>query len=249
MIFGIENIVLAVFFTGIITAFLPCTFPIILAFIGLLSTNSPKQNLRRFYISRTLIFFSAFAIVYAILGSIAGFFGQFSNTTLFITGDLRAIIIWIGGVFFILFGLLLLRVIPLPKAMRGIKTFTLPKWARTDSNISSFLLGAIFAFAWSPCISPVLGGVLLLATTSETVLNGAMLLLIFAFGIAVPFLILSYFYSSLLGFFKNKIEIITKTASIIGGLTFIFLGVLFLMDNIGYLTVISELSSIYSLLL
>ena len=141
----------------------------------------------------TVSFFLGFALTYAFFGSIAGLFGSFSEEVLFFNSAR----LWIQkaqGVVFLLIGFVMLRAIPLPKFMSGMKSIPLPK-ITMSRWWSAGVVGIIFATGWSPCIGPILGGVLLLAAESGSVLTGTILLVIFSFGLLVPVFILSILYT------------------------------------------------------
>jgi cytochrome c-type biogenesis protein len=95
---------------------------------------------------------------------------------------------------------------------------------------SAFLFGATFALGWSPCIGPILGSVLLLASSAATAVRGALLLLIFSAGFALPFLLIAAGYGHAARstkFLSRALPVISK----IGGVFLIFLGTLMLFDR------------------
>jgi cytochrome c-type biogenesis protein len=69
--------------------------------------------------------------------------------------------------------------------------------------VSGFLLGFAFAFGWTPCIGPILAGVLTMAATSETVARGVSLLIVYSAGLAIPFLLTALGINQFLGFYKR----------------------------------------------
>ena len=87
------------------------------------------------------------------------FFGQFTATTVFLSEIQSALVIF-GGVFFIILGLVLLQVVPLPSVLKGLHSIPFPHWLQPQSWWGALLLGGIFAASWSPCIGPVLGGII-----------------------------------------------------------------------------------------
>ena len=225
------SVISGVFFAGVVTAFLPCTYPMLLGYIGLLT--GWKQKTFAVVIKKTLLFFVGFAITYAFFGSVAGLFGTFSSTTLFFN-TFKGYIASATGVLLILFGLILLRALPLPSVLRSFKHIPIPTWFHIDAPFAPVILGVVFAAGWSPCIGPVLGGVLLLAGISSSVVSGILLLIVFSIGLAIPFIgfALMYVYA------KDRLPQLARYAQIsqvIAGIILIALGLLFLFGNIGIL--------------
>ena len=108
----------AAFLAGVVTVFLPCTYPLCLGYLALIAGESSQGRRLRVLIT-TLWFFLGFGLIYTILGSAAGFFGQFTATTVFLSEIQSALVIF-GGVFFIILGLVLLQVVPLPSVLKGL---------------------------------------------------------------------------------------------------------------------------------
>jgi len=114
------------------------------------------------------------------------------------------------------------------------KRAKLPTWARDLGYIKTFLVGVIFATAWTPCIGPVLGSILTLAAVSGTVAKGAMLLFVYSMGISIPFMLFSLTLASAtryLAFFKRHAGAFSKMA----GVLLAVLGILLLTDTYKYL--------------
>ena len=242
------SLILPVLFAGMVTSLLPCTLPILLGFLGILA-GTEEQNLKKgILLKRTFFFFLGLAAVFIFFGTAAGFFGQLTSTTLFLTVTVKSIVTKVGGVFLIILGLFLLRVLPLPGFLNKVKSFKIPKWLSVENNHGPALLGGIFATGWSPCIGPVLAGIFILAGDSETVLQGAALFGTFALGIAIPMFILAYFYSEIIELMPKYSGRITKIASVIGGIILITLGILFLTGSEGILSIFSESSPLYNLI-
>lgn len=114
----------------------------------------------------------------------------------------------------------------------GEKQFKAVGLFKQGKPINSFILGSAFAFGWTPCVGPILGSILLLASTASSALQGALLLTIFSAGLAVPFLLIAVGIGSASRYIKN-ISKYLNIISIIGGLFLIFLGVLLLTNKLG----------------
>ena len=216
---------------GIITVFLPCTYPMVLGYIALIIGDEDSNNIP-YALTTAGWFFIGFAVTYAIFGGMAGLFGQFSKTTL-LFNEIRPILILAGAVFFIVVGLILLRAVPLPEKLMKNKSFRIPKLLPVHSWLGITLIGAIFAAGWSPCIGPVLGGILTLAASSGSVVSGMLLLVVFAVGIMLPLTILTVVYTQAAERLK-KVEKFLPTMRIIGGCMFIMLGVFFLIGDLSF---------------
>ncbi|MAZ67461.1 cytochrome C biogenesis protein [bacterium] len=222
------------FIAGIITFLAPCTLPLVPAYLGFISgvdqeslkDPSRKDEIRRRVVVNGLFFIIGFTVIFVLFGALAGLAGQ----------ELAPYRIWlsrIGGIFVILFGLLMLGVLELPFLGREYK-IKLPKWIEVGKPSSSSLIGAVFGLGWTPCVGPVLGSILLLASSSATVFTGAILLLVFSAGLSIPFMVVA------IGF-AHASERITamqkwlKWISIVGGLFLIGLGILLLTNNFSLL--------------
>jgi len=111
---------------------------------------------------------------------------------------------------------------------------------RMTSNRSglaaSFLLGTVFAVGWTPCIGPILGGILGLATQSNTVAASGFLLIGYTLGLGIPFLVVAAFYDRAQPLMRPLIRH-GRTVTIIGGLLVIFIGLLMLFDVLYLFTV------------
>jgi len=141
----------------------------------------------------------------------------------------RELITQIGGLFVIFFGLFMLQAVKIPFLDKTAQLRT-PKIFKQGSGVNAFLVGAVFGFGWTPCIGPILGTILLLASLSGTVWQGTFLLLIFSIGLAIPFLILAALASSATKYIR-QISKYMHVISMIGGVFLIVLGVLLLMDR------------------
>ena len=234
----IENLSLVSFFApvlaGVVTAFLPCTYPMLVGYIALMLGDTEHGNTRR-ALKTTAWFAGGFAFAYMIIGSIAGLFGQFSQTTLLFNSS-KPILLTIGAVFFIVIGLIMLQAIPLPDKLKRIRSIPLPKGLSVHSWWGSFVIGVIFAVGWSPCIGPVLGGILILAGSSGSIVSGALLLLAFAVGLALPLMVIAVLYSQAVGSVR-RLEKYIPIMRVIGGILFIILGISFIIGDFSFLNV------------
>lgn len=228
------SLVIPAFIAGILTFLAPCTLPLVPGYLGFISGASledlkdpEKAKKARWKIFLNGVFFVVgFSLVFIVLGTLAGFAG-------------RALVpyrIWltrIGGIFVIIFGLLMVNVLKLPFLQSG-RQFRAPSVFKRGKPVNSLILGSAFGFGWTPCVGPILGSILLLASTSATALQGAIMLSIFSLGLAIPFLLIAIGIGSA----SKHIEKFSKylsVVSVIGGIFLIILGILLLTNNIGLL--------------
>lgn len=173
------------FFGGVILSFTPCVYPLIPVSAGYIGLRSNGSKLRGFFLS--LVYVSGVAITYSILGLLASLsgrmFGSFSNHPL-----VRILI----GIIIIIFGLSMFGIfkIPLPKLIK-------PGLFQGKGFFSVFFLGLSSGLMVSPCITPVLGGILSVIFNNKNIFYGMALLLSFAYGMGLILILVGTFSSIL----------------------------------------------------
>lgn len=110
----------------------------------------------------------------------------------------------------------------------------IPTFLQLGRPESSFLIGVLFALGWSPCIGPILGSILFAASSSATILQGALLLCVFSLGLGIPF-ILSALLMEHLSHVVGRLSTAAAWLQIIGAGILIALGTLMLFDDMGLL--------------
>src|SRR3989338_373409 len=216
-----------VFLAGFLMFLAPCTLPIVPAYLAFfagiplsaLSKRAAKRSARRAVVKNALAFVVGFSLVFIALGASAGLFGVF-------IGPWRYALAKLAGVVFIVFGLTMLGVTPL-SALARERRIKLPAFLELGRPSSSLLIGALFALGWSPCIGPILGTVLLIASASSTALYGAALLALFSAGLAVPFLLCALLVSETTALL-SKFAGIIRWLTVAGAAGLILVGVLML---------------------
>lgn len=215
---------LIAFGSGLVSFFTPCVLPLIpvyLSFITGLSADQLKQadgktgissNLKE-TLGGTLLFVLGFSAVFIALGASATFLSNF----LFANKKLISVI---GGIIVIIFGLQIAGVFNI-KFLEYEKKIQLK--GRPVRGFGSFIIGLVFAIGWTPCIGPILGSILAIAATKETVGQGITLLSFYSLGLAVPFIITSIFVGLILSAF-TKIRKYLKLISIISGAALVVVG-------------------------
>jgi len=229
-----SSLILPAFIAGILTFLAPCTLPLVpgfLSFISGASLNDLKDP-QKVNIAKRKIFMNGvyyvvgFSAIFVILGSAFGAAGSY----------LAPYRIWLarfGGLFVIFFGLYIMGIFKIQALnfLNKEKKFRLIGKLDPGKPSSSFLFGATFALGWSPCVGPILGSILLLASTSGSVLQGAFLLSVFSLGLAVPFLLIALgigHASKFISRFSKYLHIV----EIIGGLLLVILGYLLISDKL-----------------
>ena len=228
----IENISLFVAFSAGVLSFLsPCVLPLVPVYLASLcgpEILEPRVGRGRVPIFfHSLSFVAGFSIVFIMMGIGAGLAG-------FAIGANIILIRRVAGSLLIVFGLFMLASLKIP--WLNYEKRLSPSLGSTTGYLRSLLTGAVFSLAWTPCVGPILGGILTLALTSETVWSGAYLLAVYSLGLGLPFLIIGAAFDSVVPLLK-RIKRYTKQIYIAGGLLLIAVGVLFLTDNLIWLQI------------
>lgn len=216
------------FVGGLISFFAPCILPLLPAYIGYIAGISTEKGSKGFKKSRRKIFVSSlfyvagFSTIFVVFGSVAGEIGVLLQKYGFILQR-------VGGGIILILGLEFAGILNLPFLAREAK-LKLPTWTASWGYARSFLVGVIFAAAWTPCVGAVLGAILTLAAVSQTAQTGAWLLFVYSLGISLPFLLVSLTISSLEKYLPT-INKFTKTIALVSGILLAILGILLLTDT------------------
>ena len=213
---------LVAFGAGLISFLSPCVLPLIPGYVSFISGQSLQEILKskKINILPLILFCLGFSTVFIILGASASFLGQ---TLLQNSETLRII----AGVIIIIFSLQLIGLI-------NINFLNLEKRfeAKKSKNILfPYTIGLAFGFGWTPCIGPILGSILALASIEETLSKAIILLGFYSIGLAIPFVLSGYLIQKFLLFsknFKKNIHLISKT----GGIILLFTGILILTNQL-----------------
>lgn len=220
----------AAFVAGVLMFLAPCTLPIIPGYLIFISGTPLDEGEMRISVRRRRILLNAlafvigFSLVFILLGTFAAALGS-------LLGAWRDSISRLGGLVIILFGIMMLGVVHMPFVGREWHAL-LPSFVSLGRWESSLLIGALFALGWSPCIGPILGTVLLFASTSATVVQGAILLSVFSLGLAVPFMLTAFLIDTAAQQFAKWGRAL-NVLSIIGGVLLIILGMCILLGVMG----------------
>ena len=186
---------LVAFVAGLLSFLSPCVLPLVPSYLGFLTGMTlPEVSARRHRVLlHALLFVGGFSLVFILLGASATALGRALNYYQ----------IWlqrVGGVLIILFGLVCLGVFN-PQFLSMERRVQLER--KPVGYLGSALVGMAFAAGWTPCIGPVLGGILGLAATSADVSRGMVLLAAYSAGLALPFLIAAVAIESFLAWFQR----------------------------------------------
>lgn len=180
-----QSVSLAMAFSGGLLSFAsPCVLPLVPSYVGYitglsfdeLTTQGHTARVRTRTIINSLIFIAGFSTMFALLGLSASALGQWLL-------DYQHAIRIVGGALVILFGLYIGGWIPLHWLSRERRVHLA---ARPAGLLGTFLVGMVFAAGWTPCVGPVLAGILTMAASSETTTSGATLLLAYSLGLGLP---------------------------------------------------------------
>ncbi len=214
--------------------FAPCTLPIVpgyLAFIAGVPVGEQGQAHPRAMRRRVLLNATAFVLGFSV---IFVFLGVFASSLGALLGPFRPLLSHLSGFVIILFGLTMLGVVRLPLLAREWHT-KIPHFLLIGRWESSLFIGALFALGWSPCVGPILGSVLLLASIHTTVLQGALLLAVFSVGLGIPFLVTAALIGTA-GQYVSRWGAAARGLSIVGGVALVLVGIFTLSGDMPVLT-------------
>ena len=207
---------------GLISFLSPCVLPLIPGYISYISGSSLNELIERKNINLIpiILFTLGFSIVFIIFGAASTFLGQVLLQNSY---ELRIA----AGLVIIIFSLQILGII-------NLKFLNYEKRVQTKTNnnfYSPIVIGMAFAFGWTPCIGPILGSILVLAATEESINKGILLLIFYSLGLALPFIFSGYLIQKFLIFSKNfrkNINLVSK----IGGIILLITGILILSNQL-----------------
>lgn len=220
-----------VFVEGLVSFLSPCVLPIIPIYMGYLAGNSnEKRNSNKKVLLFTISFIFGILLAIFLMNASINLLQSFlkEHMTLFVR---------IGGILIVLLGIYQLGFIKINFLQRTFR-FSL----KTDNKMNvmvAFIMGFTFSFAWTPCIGPALSSILLLAASSGDFWYSNFLMIIYAFGFTLPFLVLGLFTNKALNWLNSRRDIVKYTTKI-GAVILIIFG---LMMFSGKLNTISNYMS------
>jgi cytochrome c-type biogenesis protein len=222
---------IAAFIAGLFSFLSPCVLPLVPGYVSLISgasveeLQSKDRRLLSTVLLHSIMFILGFTVVFVTLGAVATGIGQLAH-------QYKKYLTWIAGVIIIIFGLHLTGLFKI-KALYADKR--LHSMQAGKSPIGAFLVGFAFAFGWTPCIGPILGGILGMAANSDTVTRGIVLLWVYSLGLAVPFLITSLGVDRFLTFY-GRFRRHLGAVEVVSGVLLIAIGGLILAGHFTWLS-------------
>jgi len=221
------------FLAGVLSFLSPCVLPLLPSYVSFITGVSfedlkggeDRKRIRALTITNSLIFIAGFSTIFIALGASSSVVGRF----LFEYQDWIRII---GGILVIFFGLFVSGIIRLDFLTQERKFHLTGKPA---GYIGTFLVGMTFAAAWTPCIGPILGTILVYASSKGSAMYGFKLLSVYSLGLAVPFFLSSLMFNSFLSY-STKIRKYMRAIMMVSGSVLIIFGILLLTNNVRQLT-------------
>jgi cytochrome c-type biogenesis protein len=218
----------AAFIAGLLSFLSPCVLPLIPAYFTFITgfsieelTEGHHPEIRKKVFISTFFFVLGFSLVFILMGASASYLGSLMYTY-------RKFIRIAGGVLIILLGIHLTGLI----RIRGLdfeKRFDMKK--KPLHFLGTIIVGMAFGAGWSPCIGPLLGSILIIAGSQETVGQGIVLLSIYSAGLALPFVLLSVFINFLLIFIKKASKVL-KYVNVVAGVMLIVVGLILVSNKL-----------------
>jgi len=210
------------FGAGLISFLSPCVLPLIPGYISYISGSSLNELVEKKNINLIpiVLFTVGFSIVFIIFGAASTFLGQVLLQNSY---ELRII----AGLVIVILSLHIIGII-------NINFLNYEKRIQTNVSknfFSPILIGMAFAFGWTPCIGPILGSILVLASTEESLGRGILLLSFYSVGLAIPFILSGYLMQKFLIFSKNFKKNINKVSKI-GGIILLITGILIITNQL-----------------
>lgn len=205
------------FGAGVASFLAPCVVPLLPAYLGMVASEAAPTagEASAPSVRATAVFVLGFAVVFAALGAAAGVVGGSLD-------GVQSVIQRVGGVLVVVMGLALLGVVRGPLAAEHRVLRTVPS---VPSPVRPFVVGVVFGAAWTPCVGPLLGAALTVAAASGQALRGTLLLVAYALGIGVPFLLASLGLASS-DAARRRLQRVAPVIERVGGVLLVVLGLL-----------------------
>jgi cytochrome c-type biogenesis protein len=220
------------FIAGILSFLSPCVLPLVPGYISFLSGVSLEELSQGAQHKKVLLkagsvsifFVLGFSIIFTALGASASFIGKLLAEYLHILAKVAGIIIIILGLH--LAGVSKIGWLNYQKKLEVKRS--------SPGLVTAFFIGMAFGFGWTPCIGPILAGILAIAATQETLLRGVLLLLVYSLGLGIPFIITGFAIGAFMRFFERYKKFI-RAGEVIAGVFLVAIGSLMFFGNLGVL--------------
>jgi len=220
------------FFAGLTSFLSPCVLPLVPGYLSMISgagleeLKVPQAQLMKRVMVNSTVFILGFSVVFIALGLAATGVGQ-------VLGMYKHTLARVAGVVIIIFGLHLTGIFKIKALYTDARLHNVKG---SSTPLGAFVIGFAFAFGWTPCLGPILSGILAVAAEQSTLVKGALLLAVYSLGLAMPFLLTALLMERFLKFYSRFRSRMHALEIASGGLL-IALGVLLV---IGRFTLISN---------
>jgi cytochrome c-type biogenesis protein len=218
---------------GLLSFASPCVLPIVpgyLSFItgmGLdqLTQKESRARVVRAALINSVTFVIGFSVIFVLLGASATAVGRFMQ-------EYMGIFSKVAGVVLIIFGLHMIGVVKIPFLLYEKR---IHQEEKATGILRSFSAGLLFAFGWTPCIGPILAGILAIAATTETATQGMALLSVYSLGLGIPFILSAVFLNAFFSVF-SRIKVHLHKVEIAGGVILVLIGTLIFTNKLGVIS-------------
>ncbi len=224
---------IAAFSAGLLSFVSPCVLPLVPSYISYITGLSVEQlmdvservKFKKTIVLNSLLLIAGFSSVFIAFGASASFLGQMLITY---QDHIRRI----GGILIIVFGLYLLGILNL-NFLKVEHRYQFRN--RPAGYLGSFLVGVAFATGWTPCVGPVLGSILLYASTTDSLLNGVVLLTFYSLGLGLPLFLTALGVDRFLTYFK-EVRAYLWVVSTVSGVLLVIVGVMIYANSLTMIT-------------
>ncbi len=213
--------ILVAFVAGLLSFLSPCVLPLVPSYVsfitglGVEELEAGGEDVKRVTLLHSLLFVGGFTLIFLLMGASATYIGQVLRLY-------QDVISRIGGVIIILFGVLLLGIVPI-RALSREKRYPFPR--KPVGYAGTVAVGVAFGAGWVPCIGPILGAILTLAATRANMAEGVGLLFVYSLGLAIPFVLSAIALTVFLAWFQRFRRYI-RYVEWVAGILLIFVGLL-----------------------
>ncbi len=213
--------ILVAFVAGLLSFLSPCVLPLVPSYVsfitglGVEELEAGGEGVKRVTLLHSLLFVAGFTLIFLLMGASATYIGQLLRLY-------QDVISRIGGVIIIVFGVLLLGIIPI-KALSREKRYQFQR--KPVGYVGTVAVGVAFGAGWVPCIGPILGAILTLAATRANMAEGVGLLFVYSLGLAIPFVLSAIALTVFLAWFQ-KFRRYIRYVEWVAGILLIFVGLL-----------------------
>ena len=221
--------VVAAFVAGILSFVSPCVFPLVPGYLSYIAGTTVRESQSgtgtRWRVTAHAFFFVlGFALIFALLGAVASTVGAVLQAH-------KLLLERVAGLLLIVFGVVLTGLLPLPFLLQERRAHVT---SGEPALLRSALVGVAFGAGWSPCIGPILGSILTLAAAGTTLAQGVGLLIVYALGLGVPFLLVGALIDRA-GPAVRRLNRYTAPISAVGGAVLVVTGLLVLSGRLAQL--------------